>query len=427
LITSPDDQRPSQATSNRAVIDPRTEPFSLLAPLRERFDDVVAGIEELVNIDSGSFTAEGVNRVADLCQARFEAGGWEVERHRFRPDEKWTGPPLGDMVVGRRLGARPLAEGGRRLLLLAHIDTVFDEGTAATRPFHVRDRRAYGPGVTDDKAGVVCGFEAVEVLCKSAGFDDFAAITLACSPDEEIGSPFSRPLIKALAAEHDIAMGLEAARTNGALVSARKGISAFTIEVEGKAVHAGVRPAEGVNAVLEAAHKTVALQALNGRWPEVTCNVGVVQGGHRINVVPDRAVIQVEVRATTTAGLEQAMEEVARIIGATTVPGARAELRAAHRHTPMERTPAVAALVTEAQGVARDLGFEVGEAATGGAGDANTTAAVGLPTIDGLAPVGGDAHGPDEWLDLDSIVPRTALLAGLLARLGSRVARGQHT
>jgi glutamate carboxypeptidase len=171
---------------------------------------------------------------------------------------------------------------------------------------------------------------------------------------------------------------------------------------------------------LEAAHKTVALQALNGRWPEVTCNVGVVQGGHRINVVPDRAVIQVEVRATTTAGLEQAMEEVARIIGATTVPGARAELRAAHRHTPMERTPAVAALVTEAQGVARDLGFEVGEAATGGAGDANTTAAVGLPTIDGLAPVGGDAHGPDEWLDLDSIVPRTALLAGLLARLGSR-------
>jgi glutamate carboxypeptidase len=316
-----------------------------------------------------------------------------------------------------------VAQGGQRLLLLAHIDTVFEEGTAAARPFRVSGGRAYGPGVTDDKAGVVCGFEAVEVLCNLAGFDEFAAITLVCSPDEEIGSPFSRPLIQALAGEHDIAMGLEAARTNGALVSARKGISAFTVEVEGRAVHAGVRPAEGVNAALEAAHKTVALQSLNGRWPDVTCNVGVLRGGHRINVVPDRAVMQVEVRAATTTGLEQAMDEVARIVAATTVPGARAKLLPAHRHTPMERTPAVAALVAEAQGVARDLGFEVGEAATGGAGDANTTAAAGLPTIDGLAPLGGNAHGPDEWLDLNSVVPRTALLAGLLARLGSREIR----
>jgi glutamate carboxypeptidase len=129
--------------------------------------------------------------------------------------------------------------------------------------------------------------------------------------------------------------------------------------------------------------------------------------------------MQVEVRAATIAGLEQAMDEVARIVAVTTVPGARAKLLPTHRHTPMERTPAVAALVAEAQGVARDLGFEVGEASTGGAGDANTTAAAGLPTIDGLAPMGGNAHGPDEWLDLDSVVPRTALLAGLLARLGA--------
>jgi glutamate carboxypeptidase len=370
------------------VSDPRAEPASLLAALGERYDRLLAGIEELVNIDSGSYTAAGVNRVADLCQARFERGGWAVERHRHRPDADWVGPPLGDMVVGRRAGARPVSEGGRRLLLLAHMDTVFDEGTAAARPFRTRDGRAYGPGVTDDKAGVVCGFEAVEVLCDLAGFSDFAAITLVCSPDEEIGSPFSRPLIEALAGEHDVAVGLEAARVGGELVSARKGISAFTVEVAGKAVHAGVRPDEGVNAVLEAAHKTLALQALNGRWPGVTCNVGVLRGGSRTNVVADRAVMQVEVRA-------------------------------ANRHPPMERTEAVAALVAEAQAVARDLGFEVGDTATGGAGDANTTAATGLATIDGLAPVGGEAHGPDEWLDLDSVVPRTALLAGLLARLGA--------
>ena len=394
-----------------------TEPASLLAPLRERYDDVLARIEELVNIDSGSYTAAGVNRVADLCQARFEAGGWEVERHRHRPARNGTGPPWATWWSAGGPG-RPVAEGGRRLLLLAHMDTVFDEGTAAARPFRTRDGRAYGPGVTDDKAGVVCGFEAVEVLCEEAGFDDYAAITLVCSPDEEIGSPFSRSLIEALAGEHDVAVGLEAARVNGELVSARKGISAFTIEVTGKAVHAGVRPTEGVNAALEAAHKTVALQALNGRWPGVTCNVGVVRAGTRTNVVADRAVMEVEVRAATRAAFDQAMDEVERIVAATTVPGAHARLAPAHRHPPMERTPAVAALVTQAQAVARDLGFEVGEAATGGAGDANTTAAAGLATIDGLAPVGGEAHGPTEWLDLESVVPRTALLAGLLARLG---------
>jgi glutamate carboxypeptidase len=143
------------------VTGPRTDPSALLAPLREREEALLARLEELVNIDSGSYTAAGVNQVADLCQARFEAGGWEVERHHHRPGGQWQGPPLGDLVLGRRAGARPAAQGGRRLLLMAHMDTVFDEGTAAARPYRVRDGRAYGPGVTDDKAGVVCGFEAV--------------------------------------------------------------------------------------------------------------------------------------------------------------------------------------------------------------------------------------------------------------------------
>jgi glutamate carboxypeptidase len=401
-------------------MDPRADPACLLPPLRQRERDLVARIEELVNLDSGSWSADGVNRVADRVQARFLEGGWRVERHPHRPGPDWSGPRLGDVVVGRRAGGLPVERGGSRLLLLAHMDTVFDDGTAAERPFHTRDGRAYGPGVTDDKAGVVCGVEAVEVLCDLAGFADFAEITLVCSPDEEIGSPFSRPLIEALAGGHDVAVGLEAARVNGALVSARKGISAFTVEVTGRAVHAGVRPKEGVNAVLEAAHQTVALHALNGRWQGVTCNVGVLRGGTRTNVVADRATLHVELRAATSAAFDQAMAEVERIVEAATVPGATARLLPAHRHPPMERTAAVAALVAEAKGVARRLGFEVEEAATGGAGDANTTAAVGLPTIDGLAPVGGEAHGPSEWLDLGSVVPRTALLAGLLARLGSR-------
>src|SRR4029450_3467119 len=141
----------------------------------------------------------------------------------------------------------------------------------------------------------VCGFEAVEVLGDLAGFSDFAAITLVCSPDEEIGSPFSRPLIEAPAGEHDVARGVEAAPARGGPGPAPQGISAFTIEVTGKAVHAGVRPTEGVSAVLEAAHKTVALAALNGRWPGVTCNRGVLPGGARTNGVADRASLEVEV------------------------------------------------------------------------------------------------------------------------------------
>ena len=398
-------------------MDPRADPACLLPLLRAREQDLVDLLEQLVNLDSGSYSPTGVNRVAGTLEGRLRAGGWAVERHPHHPGP--AEPALGDVLVGRRAGRRPVDAGGRRLLLLGHMDTVFDDGTAAARPFRTADGRAYGPGVTDDKAGLACAVEAVEALCDRAGFDAFAEITLVCSPDEEIGSPFSRPLLEKLAGEHDVGVGLEAARTNGALVSARKGIFAFTVEVEGRAVHAGVRPEEGVNAVLEAAHKTVALQALNGRWPRVTCNVGVVKGGTRVNVVADRAVLQAELRAATVADFEVAQAEVERIVAAAAVPGARARLRAAHRHHPMERTAAVAALVAEAQAVARRLGFEVGEAATGGAGDANTTTAVGLPTVDGLAPVGGEAHGPTEWLDLGSVVPRTALLAGLLARLGA--------
>jgi glutamate carboxypeptidase len=399
------------------VSDPRAEPAGLLAPLGERYDRLLAGIEELVNIDSGSYTAEGVNRVADLCQARFEAGGWTVERHRHRPGPDWAGPPLGDMVVGRRSGRRPVAEGGRRLLLLAHMDTVFDEGAAAARPFRTRDGRAYGPGVTDDKAGVVCGFEAVEVLCDQAGFDDFAAITLVCSPDEEIGSPFSRPLIEALAGEHDVAVGLEAARTNGALVSARKGISAFTIEVRGRAVHAGVRPAEGVNAVLEAAHKTVALQALNGRWPGVTVNVGVVHGGTRPNVVAERCVLEVDVRSPEESTFEEAGAAVQAIANEHAVPDVRVTTISNGWHRPMEKKEGGAKLASLAIAVAGELGFKLRDAATGGASDANTTSGAGVPSLDGLGPIGGDDHGPKEWLDLSSVVPRISLLAGLLSRL----------
>src|SRR6266511_1381807 len=358
-------------------MDPRTDPAGLLPLAKARSERALASLELLVNRDSGSYSADGVNRVADLCEERLRSGGWTVERVTPRPGAGEA--QLGDLVIGRRQGARPVEAGGRRLLLMAHMDTVFDDGTAAARPFRVEGGRAYGPGVADDKCG----------------------------------------LLARLAGEHEIGVGLEAARVNGALVTSRKGISALEIGIQGKAVHAGVRPKEGINAALEAARKAEALHALNDRWQGVTCNVGVIRAGTRPNVVAERAELQLDLRAVTAVDFERALAAVREIAATSYVPRTVSSLRIVHRHPPMERTEAVAGLLAEARRVAAALGFELREAASGGAGDANTTAAAGLPTIDGFGPVGGEAHGPAEWLDLDSVAPRTALLAGFLARVGA--------
>ena len=399
------------------AMDPRADPAGLLPLVRGRYGGAVQELERLVGVDSGSWSPAGVNRVADLVEARLRGAGWAVERRSHQPAVGEA--QLGDVLIGRRHGGLPVDLGGRRLLLMAHMDTVYEDGCAAARPFRVEGSRAYGPGVTDDKAGIVAGIEAVEVLCDDAAFNRFATITLLCTPDEEVGSLFSKPIVRELAGEHDVAIGLEAARVNGNLVSARKGIAVFTVDIAGREAHAGVRPHEGVNAALEAAHKTVALQGLTGRWPDVTCNVGLVRAGTRSNVVAGAATLEFELRAASSVSFDAAVAAALAIVAEPTVPGSTAAIREVHRHPPMERTAAVAALVAETQAVARALGLEVGEQATGGAGDANTSAAFGVPTIDGFAPIGGDAHAPGEWLDLDSVVPRITLLAALLARLGS--------
>ena len=245
---------------------------SALRELAEKqHDDFVVALREMVNVDCGSYTRDGVNAIADLCQARFERGGWEIERIQHQPagDEE----RLGDLVIGRLGGS-----GSARVLMIGHTDTVFDPGTVAERPFRIEGDRAFGPGVTDMKGGLLTGFFAVEVL-QAAGFDGFGSITYICNPDEEIGSPWSRGTILAEAERADAALVLEGARENGDVVSSRKGVLDVRLEIEGRAAHAGVEPERGRSAILEAAHKTVALQALNGRWPGVTVNVGVVNGG----------------------------------------------------------------------------------------------------------------------------------------------------
>jgi glutamate carboxypeptidase len=378
---------------------------TLRARAEARYPEFLETLETMVNIDCGSYSPDGVNRIADLCERRFADHGWEVDRRAHDGE-----PRLGDLVIGRLHGT-----GGPNVLLVGHTDTVFDDGTAAERPFRIEGDRARGPGVSDMKAGLLAGFFATHVL-QDVGFDGFGTITYVCNPDEEIGSPFSGPVIRDLARAHDVALVLEGARENGDIVSARKGVTDYAIRIDGRAAHAGVEPEKGRNAILQAAHTILALQALNGRWPGVTVNVGVLHGGTRSNVIAERCDLHVDLRSPELATLEEAEAEIARICSESAVPEVtiRSDPRGWHR--PMEKGEGAQRLVDIAIGAASELGFELRDAATGGASDANTTSSAGTPTIDGLGPVGGDDHGPAEWVDLRSIVPRTALLAAIIAR-----------
>jgi glutamate carboxypeptidase len=388
-----------------SILTAMLDPAALRRIVEAREPRFLSELERLVNIDCGSYTRDGVNQVADFVTDALRELDAEVERVGHEPAD--GGHPLGDLVIGRLMGDGP------RVLLIGHMDTVFDAGTAAERPYRSLDGRATGPGVTDMKAGLLAGLHAIAAL-HEAGVRP--AITFVANPDEEIGSPFSTPVIRALAPEHDAVLVLECARANGDIVSARKGIADYVVSIAGRAAHAGVEPEKGRSAILEAAHQVLALHALNGRWPTVTVNAGVIRGGTRPNVVPERCELEVDLRAATVEEFDAAAAEVERLAGAPAVEGVSVSVRRTAGHPPMEKTDASARLVALAVGIAGELGFALRDAATGGASDANTTAALGIPTIDGLGPVGGDDHSVDEWLDLSSVVPRTALLAALIAR-----------
>jgi glutamate carboxypeptidase len=378
----------------------------LTEAVEARLPRYLAELEALVNIDCGSYTPAGVNRVADAVTASLQELGASVDRIGHRPAA--GDPQLGDLVIGHLPGDGP------RLLLIGHMDTVFDPGTAAQRPFAVRGDRALGPGTSDMKGGLLAGLHALAALQAAGERPD---VTFVANPDEEIGSIFSTPHIRRLAGEHDVALVLESARATGEIVSARKGIADLEVTFSGRAAHAGVEPEKGRSAILAAARQVVAIHALNGRWPSVTLNAGLIAGGTRPNVVPASCRLQLDLRAATRADFDQAYAEVERLVAAPVLEGVSAQLRHLALHPPMERSPAAARLAELAIGIAGELGFALRDTSTGGASDANTTAAAGLPSLDGLGPIGGDDHSADEWLDLGSVVPRMALLANLMIRV----------
>ncbi len=396
--TTPTTQAPSAA-----------ELDALRAAISTDLADYLADLERLVNIDCGSYTPVGVNEVGRWVAAFLAALGAEVES---RPD---PGGRLGDTVVATFSG-RP---GAPRALLIGHLDTVFDPGTAADRPFRLEDGIAHGPGVTDMKSGLLAGLYALKAIISERGGLPFERLVFVANPDEEIGSPTSSSHIREVAADADVALVLECARANGDIVSARKGILDLRVVVHGRAAHAGVEPEKGRSAILEAARIVRELHELNGRWPGVTVNVGLVAGGTRPNVVPERCSLEVDVRATGREALETAEAEIRRIAEATEVPDTTVEFEPMARWWPMEKLERSGRLVEHAKAVAGALGFDVADASTGGASDANTTAGMGIPSLDGLGPIGGNDHAPAEYMEVDSIVPRTTLLAGLLIAIAA--------
>lgn len=378
----------------------------VIAEAQRRQDRYIERLAELVGIDSGSTDAAGVTAVAARLAEYASQAGLTVTR--------LPGPGRGDAVLARRTG-----DGTTRILLVGHLDTVFAPGAAAERPFRVDDQRiAYGPGVCDDKGGVLTGLAAIETLI-ALDAERYGEVVLVGMPDEEIGSPGGRGILETLLPTADVALCLECARANGDLVSARKGVTDLEIVLTGRAAHAGIEPEKGANAVLAAAGLTTAIQRLNGRWPGVTTNVGVLEGGTKPNIVAAHARLVCDLRAAETAPYEAALAEIHTLTADPGVPGVTAELTEHAPMPPWEATPATARLVDAAQEVGRHLGLPISATATGGGGDANLIATTGTPVLDGLGPIGGADHTPQEWLDLTSVPPRTALLATLTHHLST--------
>jgi glutamate carboxypeptidase len=373
----------------------------------------LADLERLCSIDCGSYTPAGVNEVATWVAEDLASMGAAVER---RPDPSGR---FGDTVVGTIQGR---TRAGPRLLLIGHMDTVFEEGTVAKRPFRIDDGIARGPGVSDMKDRLLAGLRALAALRAVFGGSladaPFERITFIANPDEEIGSPSSTPHIVEAARETDAAFVLECARASGAFVSERKGIADLRIRVFGKAAHAGVEPEKGRSAILAGSDLVREIHALNGRWPAVTTNVGVFKAGTRPNIVCDEAELHVDVRATTAANLQHALDAIQVIAGDPSVPGCTVDIETMAGWAPMEKLQRSGRLADHVISLASRLGFQTEDVATGGASDANTTSGMGIPTIDGLGPIGGMDHSPDEYLEVGSVVPRTALVAALLLEVG---------
>jgi len=357
-------------------------------------------LQQAVEIESPSGSKADIDRMAAFFASEFKRREGRV---RVLPH-----PSAGAAVCAEFWGD---VRGPKPVLLLGHHDTVWDLGTIRKMPFRVRNGRAYGPGVLDMKAGLVCGLWAIRAL-RALGVKPRSAVRFFLNPDEEVSSVAFRDTIKAEAKRARTVLVLEPAAAGGALKTARKGGGEFQIIVHGRAAHAGTNPGAGVSAVSELARQILRIEKLAQPGRGLTVNVGVIHGGTRSNVIPESAYAAIDVRVSGKGDGKLVGQKVHSL--KPIHPEARLEIHGGVNRPPME--PAQAAnLFRQARELGRQLGMRLDEASTGGGSDGNFTAALGIPTLDGLGAVGGGAHARHEHILIRELPRRTALLAALLA------------
>ena len=360
--------------------------------------DMVAHLTQLVETESPSDHKPSLDRLAAVLAEHASATGAQAEVLRQAA--------AGD-IVRARWGS---GDGG--VLLLCHMDTVWDLGTLAKRPVRVEDGRLYGPGAFDMKGGIVNALWALRAL-RELELMPSRRVTLLITSDEEIGSEASRALIEAEARTHEVVFVLEPAHPpRASLKTWRKGVGDYRVTVTGRAAHAGAAHDEGINAIEELARHVLAIQALTDYAAGTTVNVGVIRGGTRSNVVPEQAWAEVDYRVMNMA---EGVRVDAFMSGLKPQQaGIKLEVVGGLNRPPMVRTPAIVALYARAEAVAAELGFPLSETGTGGGSDGNFTAALGVPTLDGLGVVGDGGHALHEHVVVSSLPERAALLAGLI-------------
>ena len=399
---------------------PRMDRDVMAAAEAER-EPLLETLRELVSIESGSRDAEGLRRIAGVIAERLRGLGGEVELVNHDDPYVMVDTPeeIGPTVVGRFRGS-----GQGRILLLAHMDTVYLRGQLAEQPFRVVDDRAYGLGIADDKSGIALILHVLALL-RAIDFDDYELITVLINGDEEVSSAGSRYLITELGAQHDAVFSCEGGGASDRLALTTAGIGAVLLEVSGRASHAGGAPEQGRNALYELAHQMLQMRDLTDEEAGIKLNWTLASAGSARNVIPASARATADFRVLRVAAYDEVEQQVRERVGNQLIPDTTVTVSFERRRPPLEVNDASRALAAHAQSVYRELGrpLRVTEHAAGGGTDAAFAALeTDAPVIEGFGPVGYGAHSDDrEYIDLDSLEPRLYLLA----RMVMDVARGR--
>jgi glutamate carboxypeptidase len=378
-------------------------PSEQLAYFRKQQSNILDTIQQLVEIESPSDLKAAVDRLSTVLASRFSELGGKVQLHR---QEKF-GNHLQISFAGATRNAKPV-------LLLGHMDTVYSIGAISKMKYRIAKGRVFGPGVLDMKAGIALGFHVIEALLAWHKGRLPRPVTVLLVSDEETGSQSSRAITEKLARQSEAVLVVEpASGLNGAVKTSRKGVGGYTLNVTGKAAHSGLDFEKGHSAILELARQTIEISQLSDIKRGITLNVGKISGGTRVNVVPAEASASIDVRVATkkdAAEMHRRLRALKSFDRNCTI-----SVTGEINRPPMQRTSGVIALYNKAQAIAESLGWRLEEAAVGGGSDGNFTAALGIPTLDGLGAVGEGAHAEHESVVISELPRRAALLAGLIS------------